>query len=612
MAEDDARYGAPQGAFRALAARRPPGLLFTGRAFRSPLRGPWLTSVFAAVLLALLPVVTITGLLSYIAYQPQFEGNGLPADTHGLHLPFFTWPTNPAWLYRLNQGLHVALGLALVPVVLAKLWSVIPKLFAWPPSRSIAQLLERASVLLLVGSILFELVTGVLNIQYDYVYGFDFYTAHYYGAWVFIAAFLLHVGLKFPTMVKSLRSRSLREELRTPLADTVPEPPDDYGLVSPDPAPATVSRRGALAIVGGAGLAVTAVTIGQTVTPLRPFAVLSARGQSYGSGPNDFQVNRTAMAAGIVPAVTGVAWALTVTGREKKILTLRQLQSLPQHTARLPIACVEGWSTVQSWSGVRLRDLVALTGTTELSHGVVTSLEKEGAFARAALNRGQLLNPDSLLALRVNGADLSPDHGYPARVIVPALPGVHNTKWVNTIELVLSMSDPRIHNTVTGRWRRAYGASPLHLVSLLACFALAGWAALSASSGPSPLRMALWFLGAAILHDFVLFPLYTRADRYLRALGAVNVNYVRVPALISVLLLVMFYPLILRRSQDTYGNASGLDQSGYLGSWLLVTAIVFGVSALLFGLRRARGARSPAPRADPAHRVQPDSLAEDR
>ena len=35
-----------------------------------------------------------------------------------------------------------------------------------------------------------------------------------------------------------------------------------------------------------------------------------------------------------------------------------------------------------------------------------------------------------MLALKVNGEDLSPDHGYPARVIVPALPGVHNTKWV--------------------------------------------------------------------------------------------------------------------------------------------------------------------------------------
>ena len=94
----------------------------------------------------------------------------------------------PSWLYRLTQGLHVGLGLVLIPVVLAKLWSVVPRLFAWPPARSVAQVLERLSLLLLVGGILFEIVTGVLNIQYDYIFGFSFYTGHYFGAWVFIAA----------------------------------------------------------------------------------------------------------------------------------------------------------------------------------------------------------------------------------------------------------------------------------------------------------------------------------------------------------------------------------------------------------------------------------------
>ncbi len=100
-------------------------------------------------------------------------------------MPAFTWPTRPSWLYRLTQGLHVGLGLVLIPVVLAKLWSVIPRLFVWPPARSIAQVLERLSLLMLVGGLLFEIVTGVLNIQYDYIFGFSFYTAHYLGAWVF-------------------------------------------------------------------------------------------------------------------------------------------------------------------------------------------------------------------------------------------------------------------------------------------------------------------------------------------------------------------------------------------------------------------------------------------
>ena len=127
----------------------------------------------------------LTGLLSYVAYGPQF-GQAIPGDVGVLHLPWFDWPASPSWLYRLTQGLHVGLGLVLVPVVLAKLWSVAPKLFAWPPVRSPAQALERLSLLLLVGGILFEIVTGLLNIQYDYVFGFSFYAAHYVGAWVFL------------------------------------------------------------------------------------------------------------------------------------------------------------------------------------------------------------------------------------------------------------------------------------------------------------------------------------------------------------------------------------------------------------------------------------------
>jgi len=73
-------------------------------------------------------------------------------------------------------------------------------------------------------------------------------------------------------------------------------------------------------------------------------------------------------------------------------------------------------------------------GAAEPGSAYVQSLEEGGAFNHATLARNQVLDPDSLLALRVNDADLSLDHGFPARVIVPALPGVHNTKWVRSIE----------------------------------------------------------------------------------------------------------------------------------------------------------------------------------
>jgi DMSO/TMAO reductase YedYZ molybdopterin-dependent catalytic subunit len=403
--------------------------------WRSPLRGPWLTSVLSLVLLVGLPVVTLTGLLSYIAYGPQF-GQAIPADVGWLRLPGFEWPTSPSWLYALNQGLHVGLGLVLIPVVLAKLWSVVPKLFSWPPARSIAQVVERLSLLLLVGGILFEIATGVLNIQYDYVFGFSFYTAHYYGGWIFLGAFAAHVAIKLPRMVRALRSRSLRAELRTSREQTRPEPPDAEGLVAAEPAEATMSRRGALALVGGGSLLLGVFAVGQHLDgPLRRLAFLLPRGRLYGEGPNDFQVNRTAAAAGITAADMGPSWRLRLSGGPRELVLDRaRLESLPQHIAELPIACVEGWSTTQTWSGVRLRDLAELAGVDAPESAFVESVQRGGPFGAVTLQANQVLDGDSLLALRVNGAQLSADHGYPARVIVPALPGVHNTKWVGSIE----------------------------------------------------------------------------------------------------------------------------------------------------------------------------------
>lgn len=426
---DGTTYGFPARLWAGIARRRPPGL--DRVRWRSPLRGPWLTSVFGAVLLATIPIVIVTGLLSYVAYGDQAR----PADVGWLRLPMFDWPTNPSWLFRLTQGLHVGLGLVLVPVVLAKLWSVVPRLFAWPPARSVAQVLERLTLLMLVGGLLFEIVTGVLNIQYDYVFGFSFYTAHYYGAWVFIVGFVAHVALKLPTMVRSLRSRSFVEELRTRRADTVPEPADPDSLVAADPAAPTMSRRGLLALVGGGSVLTFALTAGQTVGgATRQLALLLPRGLDSGDGPNDFPINKTADAAGISPAATGSGWRLELQQGDTTVtLDREQLSNLPQHTAVLPIACVEGWSTTQTWTGVRLRDLSGQVGLADPTGALVQSLQEEGAFKEAVLNEGQVRHPDALLALQVNGVDLSLDHGFPARIIVPAMPGVLNTKWVKSI-----------------------------------------------------------------------------------------------------------------------------------------------------------------------------------
>ncbi|MET9971076.1 molybdopterin-dependent oxidoreductase [Streptomyces sp. NPDC006356] len=388
--------------------------------WRSPLRGPWFTSVLGLVLLAGITVLFVTGLVSYAAYNPDLSPvNDKTPDKGILGFYLFAWPTNPHWLYRLNQGVHVTLGITLIPVLLAKLWSVVPRLFALPPARSLAHALERISLLLLVGGGLFEFVTGVLNVQLDYVFPGSFYPLHFYGAWVFFAAFVAHALLKMPIALRNLRQ--LREEKND--------------LVSPRPTDPTVSRRGALWFVGGGLLLLFATTAGQNFDgPLRRTALLAPHGgREPGSGPNGFQINKTAAYAGIDEAETGEdTWQLVVTGRTGTVrLSRSRLLELPLHSSALPIACVEGWSTSdQWWRGVRLRDLAALVGHDDPPDLFVESLQRRGAFRKAALRANQVADPRSLLALYVNGEELSPDHGYPARIIVPAAPGVLNTKWV--------------------------------------------------------------------------------------------------------------------------------------------------------------------------------------
>ena len=396
------------------------------RAFRSPLRGPWLTAALGSVLLVLVAIVAVTGFLSHAAYEPDLRGNAIiPVDAD---LPLtFGWPTSPTWLYAVNQSLHVNVGLVAVPVLLAKLWSVMPRLFVWPPVNSVRQGIERLGIALLVASAIFQFATGIVNVQYWYAFHFNFVVAHYYGAVVFVGALFLHVLVKLPVIIAAYRDRGWLRPLRDDLAHTRPEPDGD--LVAPDPDPPTLSRRGLFAFVGGASLTLLVANAGESIGgPLRSLAFLAPRRE-------DFPVNKTAARAGITPEMVGPAYLLTLSDGAREIpLTLDELRALPQHTARLPIGCVEGWTTTQTWTGVRLSELAQAAGVAGARSAFVRSLQPMGVLSKASLSGDAIADPDSLLALQVNGRDLSLDHGYPARIIVPALPGVHNTKWVGSIE----------------------------------------------------------------------------------------------------------------------------------------------------------------------------------
>ncbi|MFK0153228.1 hypothetical protein ACIQVL_10020 [Streptomyces sp. NPDC090499] len=141
--------------------------------------------------------------------------------------------------------------------------------------------------------------------------------------------------------------------------------------------------------------------------------------------------------------------------------------------------------------------------------------------------------------------------------------------------------------------------SPLQILLLACSFALAVYAGVRLLAGDW-LGVALWVVGAALLHDLVLLPLYALADRTVtRGLGAAGhrewTMYVRVPAALSALLLLVWFPLISGMVAGHYRSATGLSTDGYLARWLLITAVLFGGSALLLARRSRRAAKRRPP-----------------
>ena len=203
-------------------ARRPPAPdppaagPFRREFWASPLRGRWLTSILGSAMLPLIAIAALTGFLSHAAYNPGLGANDVSGGFE-VNLYFFDWPTRPVWLYSLTQSLHVIAGFALIPLLLAKLWSVIPRLFEHPATRSVAHALERLSLLALVGSSLFLLVSGVINVQYWLPFGFSFVPAHYYASFIFGGALALHLTLKLPIVASTFR----REGAFRPLGDRI-------------------------------------------------------------------------------------------------------------------------------------------------------------------------------------------------------------------------------------------------------------------------------------------------------------------------------------------------------------------------------------------------------
>nr|WP_297621914.1 molybdopterin-dependent oxidoreductase [Nocardia sp.] len=381
-------------------------------------------------------------------------------------------------------------------------------------------MLERGSIALLVGSVIFQLVTGLFNTAQFYPWKFFFTTTHYAMSYVAVGALAIHLAVKLPIIRTALArpvmepaaagddvvaldravaiapddavpprprsststvepvagqsdSKVVVEAESPPAPDRSPASPGSTPapgrIVVPGGSPATalpenaaahgdpsggekakavaaqrggsipvaqpgVSRRAVLSAAGIAAAVAGLAVAGQTIPFLRWVAVLAPRS---GEGPQGLPVNRTAAAAGVGERAQDSAYRLMVdVGGVRRAFSRADLAALPQSESTLPIACVEGWSASAHWSGVRLRDLLASVGEYRSGDVRFESLESGGLYRTTELPQPHAMDASTLIALRVNGADLDLDHGYPCRLIAPNRPGVLQTKWLSTIEVL--------------------------------------------------------------------------------------------------------------------------------------------------------------------------------
>ncbi|BAS11207.1 oxidoreductase molybdopterin binding [Arthrobacter sp. Hiyo4] len=187
--------------------------------FASPTRSTRLTVVLGRWLGLSFTVCFLTGLFS-----------------HGLQNPpsWMFFPTSPVWIYQLTQGTHITAGIASIPLLLAKLWSVFPELLKWPPVKSLAHGLERASIALFIASSLLQLTTGLINTYKWYPWPFPFRETHYWMSWVIWGSLLLHIGLKLPAIMAHWRNRGL---------ETPPLPGTAAGAEAKHPTAAAAAAR---------------------------------------------------------------------------------------------------------------------------------------------------------------------------------------------------------------------------------------------------------------------------------------------------------------------------------------------------------------------------------
>ncbi len=139
---------------------------------------------------------------------------------------------------------------------------------------------------------------------------------------------------------------------------------------------------------------------------------------------------------GSVPDVDLARWKFFVFGlvRERWECTLEEFKAMPTVTVLADMHCVTRWSTLDNvWEGVSTREVFRRVGPLPEAKAVLVHAE-HGYTTNLLLD--DFLDDDCLFAWKRNGEDISPDHGWPLRLVVPKLYAWKSAKWVRGIELI--------------------------------------------------------------------------------------------------------------------------------------------------------------------------------
>ncbi|MBA2528545.1 MAG: sulfite oxidase-like oxidoreductase, partial [Euzebyales bacterium] len=139
---------------------------------------------------------------------------------------------------------------------------------------------------------------------------------------------------------------------------------------------------------------------------------------------------------GGVPHGDPADWRFRIWGAvaAPKTLTLDEFRALPGTDVHADFHCVTKFSVFDNdWHGVAVMELLRLVDVSaDASHALVHAMEGYTANLPLAV----LADHDTLFAWRRNGEDLTPEHGWPLRLVVPRRYAWKSVKWVNGLELL--------------------------------------------------------------------------------------------------------------------------------------------------------------------------------